>query len=108
MSLRTAHPVSPDDRLIAGVTAIFANGPSMRSLFGVTETQSRASGYAPHEPGAGLRDVAVNLGWNHSLGARALATLGIVGRGLVGDVKDSPITRQPRSVGAILLLSYRL
>lgn len=108
ISVRAMLPLAgPTHRLMAGVTATYANEASMRSHFGVTQAQSASSRYAVYSPGAGIREVSAHLGYAHSLTPSAMVTLGVTGRALQGDAKDSPLTKKANAVGANLVFAYR-
>jgi MipA family protein len=108
VALRAMMPLgSRNHRLFAGLTATYANRESMQSHFGVNATQSIASGYSAHSPSAGLRDVSANLGYGYSITNNASISVGVTGRALQGDAKDSPLTKKANSASANLMLAYR-
>ncbi|MGL4230340.1 MAG: MipA/OmpV family protein [Casimicrobium sp.] len=108
VSLRAMVPLgSRNHRLMAGLTATYANRESMQSLFGVNATQSIASGYRSYSPSAGLRDIALNVGYGYSITNNATISVGVTGRALQGDAKDSPLTKKANSASANLMFAYR-
>lgn len=108
LSVRGMVPVSSTVRLTAGLTATLANTKSMQSQFGVDAEQSLRSGYEIYNPGSGLRDVGLQAGGLANLGPRTTLMLGVHGRSLMGDAKDSPLTRERNSVGAMATVAFRL
>jgi MipA family protein len=108
VALRAMVPLANrNHRLFAGLTATYANRESMQSLFGVNATQTLASGYSAYAPSAGLRDVALNVGYGYSISNNATISLGVTGRALQGDAKDSPLTNKANSASANLMFAYR-
>ncbi|TAG50259.1 MAG: MipA/OmpV family protein [Betaproteobacteria bacterium] len=108
VGLRAMVPLGgPTHRLMAGLTATYANEASMKSLFGVNATQSLASGYTLYTPSAGLRDIALNVGYGYSITNNAIVNFGVTGRALQGDAKDSPLTKKANSASANLMFAYR-
>lgn len=108
LSVRGMVPVSSTMRLTAGLTATLANTKSMQSQFGVDADPSLRSGHAIYNPGSGLRDVGLQVGGMVNLGPRTTLLLGLQGRSLMGDAKDSPLTRERHSVGAMASVAFRL
>ncbi len=94
VGLRGAIPLGPGHRLVLGATATHANGPAVRSLFGVTAAQATTSGYEVYTPQSGWRDVSLNLGWGWQMRPDSSLLLGISSRHLLGDAAASPIVRQ--------------
>lgn len=89
--------------------ATLASAGYMRAFFGIDAAGSTASGLAPHDPGAGFRDLSLSL----SSGYRFLEhwTLGgvVTYRHLVGGAANSPIVEDrgsPHQFHAGLGLSY--
>lgn len=107
IGLRGMVPISESHRIFYGLTTSFANQAAMRSQFGVTQAQSLTSGYSVYEPGAGLRDVSLNIGHGMSITPDLMLILGVTERRLLGDAKDSPLTRKVNAASANLGLSYR-
>ena len=86
-----------------------ASARYMRAFFGVDAAGAAASGLAPHDPGAGFRDLAVSLSGGYRFFGHW--TLGgvLTYRRLVGGAADSPIVEDrgsPNQLRAGLGLSY--
>ncbi len=108
VALRATMPLANrNHRLFAGLSATYANRESMQSLFGVNASQSLANGYSVYSPSAGLRDIALNVGYGYSITNNATMSLGVTGRSLQGDAKDSPVTKKANSASANLMFAYR-
>ncbi|XVJ69720.1 MAG: MipA/OmpV family protein [Rhizobacter sp.] len=108
MGLRSAIPITSSWRLTGSLTATAANRSSMQSLFGVSADESARTGYKAYAPGAGLRDVNYQFGVMTSLSTQTMFTIGLNSRSLLGDGRDSPLTRQKTSTGAFFLLMFKL
>lgn len=93
-------------RLGVGVAATLVNAAYMQSHFGVTPTQAAASGYAVYTPGAGARDLRANLALTYSFDARTSLTTALSASRLLGDAKDSPLTRKANTVSGVFALGY--
>jgi MipA family protein len=108
VSLRGSVPVSSRVRLTAGITATAANTRSMQSAFGVDAAQALNSGYGLYHPGSGWRDIGVQAGGMVLLQPNLMLFLGVNARTLVGDARDSPLTRERTGAGVLATLAYRL
>ncbi len=99
------HPI---ERLTlsAGPGFTWANGPYMRTFFGVSAAQSAASGLLPFEPGSGVDTIRFSLGAHYrltsawSLGARTNLSR------LRGDAANSPITEARNQNTYALFAAY--
>lgn len=74
-----------------GLTA--ADARYMQSHFGLTAEQALHSGWAPHTPGAGLRDVHLSTGLTTALTPTWLAYVQVNVTRLVGPAAASPLVR---------------
>lgn len=108
VNLRGVLPVSESMRLTAGVAATFANRNAMQSQFGIDHSQSLNSGYLVYSPGGGLRDVSLQVAGMYSVSSQMSLMFGLTARTLMGDAKDSPLTRERTGVGGLISLSYKL
>ncbi|HXD07813.1 MAG TPA: MipA/OmpV family protein [Burkholderiaceae bacterium] len=101
-----ALPIAAQWRAAFGVAASLVNGAYMRNYFGVSPAQSARTGYAVHEPGAGVRDVRATASITYYLTSEwSFTALAGVSQ-LQGDAKDSPITRERNGVNGVLAASY--
>ncbi|WP_374659338.1 MipA/OmpV family protein [Inhella sp.] len=107
LSVRGLLPVSQSVRLSASLTTTWANSQAMQSQFGVTADQSLSSGYALYTAGSGVRDVALQVGGTVSLRPDTSLFLGVTGRSLFGDAKDSPLVRQRTAASALASVAVR-
>ena len=98
--------VAPKWHLGAGTGITLANARYMQSFFGVSASQSAASGYAVYAAGSGARDVRANLALTYSIDPRTAVTTVFSASSLLGDAKDSPLTRKRTSETGVLAITY--
>ncbi len=108
LGVRRDFVLAPATRLSASSYLTAANARSQRTFFGVDSAQSARSGYAPYEPGAGLRSVHLALTANHFFGGRWIAIGGVGVSRLLGDAGDSPLVREKTQPGAFVAVGYQL
>jgi MipA family protein len=108
MSLRSQMSLGGPHRLFGSAGLTFANQAAMQSQFGVSAGQSISSGYSIYTPEAGLRDVNLNVGYGYSLNPNTSLQIGLNLRSLLGDAKDSPLTRSRSGASVNLGLIYRM
>lgn len=90
----------------AGTGITLTNAQYMQSFFGVTEGQSAASGYAVYTPGSGARDVRANVALTHSINPKTSVTAALSASSLLGDAKNSPLTRKRTSEAGVVAIAY--
>jgi MipA family protein len=100
-------PLTQRDRFSLSFDATYVNDAIMRDYFGVTNAQSRNSGYSLYTPSAGMRDVQAGLNYMRILAPRWSLTAGVRSTQLLGDAKDSPLTRENNSWSASLGVAHR-
>jgi MipA family protein len=100
-------PLSPGNIVALSFDATYVNDAFMRDYFGVTNAQSRTSGYSLYTPSAGLRDMQAGLSYMRILAPRWNLTAGLRGTQLLGDAKDSPLTRSANTWSATLGVAHR-
>jgi MipA family protein len=108
MSLRSQMSLGGPHRLFGSAGLTFANQAAMQSQFGVSADQSISSGYSLYTPGAGLRDVNLNVGYGYALNPNTSLQLGLSLRSLQGDAKSSPLTRSGSGASVNMGLVYRM
>lgn len=84
----------------------WATGKYMRSFFGVTSTQSAASGLPVFTPGSGFKDVGMEISANYIFSRKwvVVATAGY--KRLLGDAADSPLVRLRGSSNQLTFQSF--
>ncbi|MCE4556859.1 MipA/OmpV family protein [Roseateles cellulosilyticus] len=83
-----------------------ADGKYMRTYFGVSATQSAASGYAIYAPKSGLYKVELSVGWTHRIDQhwRVVTVAGL--ERLTGDAGKSPISLRKNAPQGGVMVSY--
>jgi outer membrane scaffolding protein for murein synthesis (MipA/OmpV family) len=89
--------IAPKWHLVAGTAITLANADNMQDFFGVTNAQATATSYAAYSAGAGARDIRANLALSYSLTQSTSITAALSASHLLGDAKDSPLTRKQTS-----------
>lgn len=84
----------------------YANGPYMRSYYGVDAAQSAASGYGGYRPGAGLQWRSAGLAFQAPVHPRALAFLTVEYTRLAGVAAASPLVRKAGALSVQANVSY--
>ncbi|MCM0019186.1 MAG: MipA/OmpV family protein [Tagaea sp.] len=97
--------------LVVGPAATWADSDYMRSYFGVTAAQARASGLTAYTPSSGFKDVGVS----GAVVQRFAENWSLVGNAgyarLIGDAADAPLVKQrgsPNQFRVGLGVTYRL
>jgi outer membrane protein len=98
--------VAPQWRLGGGMRVTITNARSMQSYFGVDTAQSAASGYPVYSAGAGFRDARASALLSYSIDPRMTVTTVLGVTRLLGDAKDSPLTRKRTSASGVLAFNY--
>ncbi|XVJ70255.1 MAG: MipA/OmpV family protein [Rhizobacter sp.] len=88
-----------------GVT--WASGQYMRSYFGITPSESSASGYAIHDADSGFRDVRGGTGLRYELNPRWVIVANASVQRLVGQAASSPTTQAATQWGVGAGLGWR-
>lgn len=109
-SISYGTPLSRKLYVGVSVSADYVGGGYARTYFGVTPTQSLASGLSAYSPGAGIKDVSAGGVINasltgdlrHGLSAFAIGNYARLG----GDIGRSPIVRDRNQVFGSLGLAY--
>ncbi|WP_207760430.1 MipA/OmpV family protein [Herbaspirillum robiniae] len=95
-----------DDTLTFGLTASFGDGKYMRTYYGVSESQSAASGFAAYRPKAGLFEHRLELGWRHKFNAEWAFNVSAGVRQLTSDAGKSPIVQRKTAPVGSLFVTY--
>jgi MipA family protein len=98
--------IAPKWRLATGTGVTLANAHYMQSFFGVTDAQSATSGYQVSKPGTGARDVRANLALTYSFEPRTSVTAALSASSLLGQARDSPLTRKRTSETVVIAASH--
>ena len=103
----TAYPIAEGMLLVGTVGLAFANQAYAQSFFGVNSAQSASSGYAAYQPRAGLADVNVGVALLGQFSPNWTYGVGLNAARLLGDFKNSPLTKNPNQVAFFSGISYK-
>jgi len=98
--------IAPRWRLGLGAATTYADANYQQSYFGVTARQAINSGYPTYTPGAGLRDLRLNVSLAHGFSQRVGVFAALSAGRLLGDAKASPLTREASSVSLVAAVTY--
>jgi outer membrane scaffolding protein for murein synthesis (MipA/OmpV family) len=90
-----------------GVGLSAANALNMRSYFGVPASAVAESGKPAYEPGAGLRDAHVGVGFKHALDGHWFLFGSTGASRLMGPAADSPLVQRRSGFGAAVGVAWR-
>jgi outer membrane scaffolding protein for murein synthesis (MipA/OmpV family) len=91
----------------SGVGLNAADGTQMRSYFGVRPEDVQSSGLPAYQPGAGLRDVWLGVGYTRMLDKHWIINGSSGVSRLLGPAADSPLTQRPAAAQVMVRLAYR-
>ncbi|KAF1046046.1 MAG: hypothetical protein GAK35_01160 [Herbaspirillum frisingense] len=95
---------SASDELTLGATGSWGNNKYMQTYYGVTASQSAASGFRQHGAKSGIYAYTVNLAWKHKFGPNWSLMTTVGAMQLTGDAGDSPIVkRKTAPVGSVFV-----
>ena len=89
------------------VGASAADRRYMQSYYGVSESESVASGHPVYQPGPGLRDVGIGTSWRTEINDRWVGLWGASVARLIGTAARSPLTTQPQQWGLNAAIAWR-
>jgi outer membrane scaffolding protein for murein synthesis (MipA/OmpV family) len=100
-------PLSGNQRIGISLTGTYVNQEYMQEYFGVSQFQSASSGYSIYSPVAGMRDVQLGVNYLHQFSPQLSMNADVRAYQLLGDAKDSPLTRSSNGVTGMLGIGYR-
>lgn len=98
---------SPTLEWTSGIGLSAGSAQNLRSYFGVPESAVAASGKPAYEPGAGLRDVHMGVGFIRPLSKHWIAYGNAGITRLLGPVADSPLVEKRTGTSAGVGLAWR-
>lgn len=93
-SVSRRFDLGPRQRVILGASLTGAGDRYMQTWYGVTPTQSAASGYAPYKALEGLRDLSLSATWRTDFDDHWAGFAALGASRLLGPAADSPLVRQ--------------
>ncbi|MBH1449342.1 MipA/OmpV family protein [Stenotrophomonas maltophilia] len=97
---------SSKNSVALALTASWGTSKYMQTYYGVTASQSAASGFARHDAGSGIYAYSLNMDWTHKLNKNwsVVASAGVTQ--LAGDARDSSIVQRKTSPTGSLKVTY--
>ncbi|MBO9451296.1 MipA/OmpV family protein [Tropicibacter sp. R16_0] len=92
--------------LTGGISVDWADENYNQAFFGVTPTQSAASGLGQYSAGSGAKSVNAEIGFAKPLGENWGLTGAVTYSHLLGDAADSPIVKSQDSFSASLFVGF--
>lgn len=98
---------SPKNSVTMALTSSWGTDDYMQTYYGVSATQSAASGFKPYNAGSGIYAYSLNLNWTHNISDRwsVIADAGYTQ--LTGDARNSPIVQRKAFPTGSLKVTYR-
>lgn len=90
-----------------GVGVSAGNAQNLRSYFGVPASAVEASGKPAYEPGAGLRDVSVGVGFKHTFDKHWFVFGSVGANRLLGPAAHSPLVQKASNQAAAIGVAWR-
>jgi MipA family protein len=107
LKVSTGFQVSDRVTIGAEASATYADNSHMQRYFGVTATQSAASGKAAYSAGSGIKSAGVGVLVSFAVTEATSIDFGARYARLMGDAGDSPITKDKAQPSAFLGVSTR-
>ncbi|HEY9109680.1 MAG TPA: MipA/OmpV family protein [Roseateles sp.] len=90
-----------------GIGVSAGNAQNLRSYFGVPASAVAASGKPAYEPGAGLRDVSIGVGFKHTFDKHWFVFGSVGASRLLGPAADSPLVQRATNEAAAVGVAWR-
>ncbi len=103
----TAADMTARHRLTYSAGLTMVNERYNASYFGVSESESFASGYPVHAPRPGISDVYLGAGWNWALSPSWMVVSRARATRLKGDARNSPLVQRSTNYAISTGLAYR-
>jgi outer membrane scaffolding protein for murein synthesis (MipA/OmpV family) len=102
-------PLNASDRLRIGVNLNWGDNKFCQTYFGVTPTQSAASGnvLAAYNASAGITDYVLTANWIHNYDKKWFSNAGLSFKQLTGSADQSSLTQRSLLTSANFLVGYR-
>lgn len=98
---------SPKNSVTLGLTSSWGTNDYMQTYYGVSATQSAASGFTQYHAGSGIYASSLNLDWTHNFTERWSVVADAGYTQLAGDARNSPIVQRKASPTGSLTVTYR-
>jgi MipA family protein len=91
------HPLSESLTANVGLVATWGDDNYMQEYFGITASQSLASGYSVHNGKAGFKSAGINVGLDYRLTENISVSLNAGYSQMLGNAADSPLVKKEGS-----------
>lgn len=98
---------SPKNSVTMALTSSWGTNDYMRTYYGVSASQSAASGFTQYDAGSGIYAWSLNLDWTHNFTERWSVVADAGYTQLAGDARNSPIVQRKSSPTGSLKVTYR-
>lgn len=98
---------SPKNSVTLGLTSSWGTNDYMQTYYGVSASQSAASGFMQYTAGSGIYAWSLNLDWTHNFTERWSVVADAGYTQLAGDARNSPIVQRKASPTGSLTVTYR-
>lgn len=98
---------SPKNSVTLGLTSSWGTNDYMQTYYGVSATQSAASGFTQYHAGSGIYASSLNLDWTHNFTESWSVVADAGYTQLAGDARNSPIVQRKASPTGSLTVTYR-
>ncbi|MFD3247921.1 MipA/OmpV family protein [Rahnella aquatilis] len=98
---------SSENTVTMALTSSWGTGNYMQTYYGVSSSQSAASGFTQYDAGSGIYAYSMNMDWTHKFNQdwSVVAATGFTQ--LAGDARNSPIVQRKASPNGSLKVTYR-
>lgn len=98
---------SPKNSVTMALTSSWGTNDYMQTYYGVSASQSAASGFTQYDAGSGIYAWSLNLDWTHNFTERWSVVADAGYTQLAGDARNSPIVQRKSSPTGSLKVTYR-
>lgn len=98
---------SSKNSVTLALTSSWGTSKYMQTYYGVSASQSAATGFTRHDAGSGIYAYSLNIDWVHKLNRQWCVVAATGFTQLTGDARNSPIVQRKASSTGSLMVTYR-
>lgn len=98
---------SSKNTVTMALTSSWGTSDYMQTYYGVSSSQSAASGFTQYDAGSGIYAWSMNMDWTHNLNHSWSVVVAAGFTQLTGDARNSPIVQRKASPTGSLTVTYR-
>jgi len=106
LGVESSFPLTPKDAITLDLDAKFGDSQYNQSYFGVTQAQSRNSGFTQFTPGSGMYAYSMSGTWKHTFDKNWSTQVIVTGTRYTDKVAASPIVEREFGVTTFMSLNY--